>query len=323
MAGLLPNLRPVVDDSGSFLGDPRVLELLAKDLRFAALADQWSKSQTSGGDASSSPAPDFSALKGYQYGTTTADNRLPGGNDIRGSVSQHALYDPSGNTVTSMDYTSEGAGLSALKGVAGVLGAAFGLPKLYELMGGAAAGSGALDAGLLGAAPTYGEPLALSGTIAPEAIMSTAALPEIGGAVAGTGMLTADMLGAAQTMGEPLGYSGTLAAEAVPSLATAGIPALAGGGLLAGLPKVVTDVLGSKVGATLIGGLLGNALKPDTPTAGGGGGSGTGLLANPAPKKPAFKMPSWDYTSSGLPGGLGSKSAGLFDQYMRGVLGKG
>jgi hypothetical protein len=374
------NMTSLLDPTGQFIGDPRILDLLGKLPQFASLADQYRAftSGSSGGDMPSVPAPDFSALKGYTYGNSGNYNETPG------SVSQHYLYDPTGKLVTQMDYQYD-PGMSDVAGVLGVLGIGFGLPYAVEALGG---GSLLGTAGTTGTAGTAGTVAGAGSYISP-GVMDAAladATAAAGGVTGGAAATGAGLLGsgagsyispgvmdqmlASQTAAgggvtAGLGGSGLLGNYISPGevdqvLAgqtaagggvTAGLPAttpyispgemdqqlanqtVAGGGVTAGLPSVPvtppTTVPGSS-GSTipswlsslanqqllgsLIGGLLGRATAPKS-----GGTTLTPYTGAPM-KTPQFKPQTWNTVSQGMPGGLGSQSAGLFDQYMQSLL---
>lgn len=318
---LLPTQKSVLEN----IGDPRVLEMLAKDPRWAPQVNAYLAAQSSGGDMYYGAQPDWTGLEGYNY---TAGGDQSGD---KGTLQNYALYDPTGKQAGTYDYVSEGAGMSPIAGIAGVLGAAFGLPYLAGTMGGAGAAAGGAGGAVGGASGAAGALGNITGTGALGAEAGAAVAADMG--LTGGGLFGGDLM--AGLAGPAGGLSG-LSTGGLSTGLTAGLPAGAAAGfggfenLINGvapaaavspissawksLPSPVQNLLTSKAGGALIGGLLGKALTPSQ-----GGGTGMTPYKGTPMQTPQFTAPTLT-PSQGMPNGLGSQSAGLFDKYMQDLL---
>ena len=194
-------------------------------------------------------------------------------------------------------------------GSAGAAGAAAGdaaAGGLLDLGGGMASGIPAWDA----AAAAAGIPLEYAAPPLLSGINTAATNPALLESAVGTpgyGVSSAGAGGGAGVLTGPT--AGMLPGTSGPT--TGSTPTgTAGSGLFGDAASGVMDFIAKN--PALIGALLGGAV--------GGAGKGSYDVGNRTPlnplQRPTYTRPTRDY-GSGLPGGLGSQSAGLFADYMR------
>jgi hypothetical protein len=195
------------------------------------------------------------------------------------------------------------------------------------VLGGMYLGASALNGGLLGLSGTA--PAAAAGTTgaagaAFDPLNAYLTTGGVEGSIAGGAAAGGGAAGAVGIMGPPVAEMAGLLPTVAPTLPAAGmLPGVSGS---PAAPPSTPSPLGSaasglwdfvknnpSLAGTLLGGLLGGG-------AGGGGGGGSYDVGNRTPLKPlerpTFTPKQVDY-GQGLPGGLGSQSAGLFADYMR------
>lgn len=273
---------------------------------------------------------DLSALNGYSFDTN--------GSTESGDYTMN-VYGPSGAKLNSKQYkniTPGWLGPATMLALAGMGAGAFGAFSGAAGTAGTAAGTAEAGAGLFGeglfsalpAAETAGGLTGLAngasaGLGALEAgsagLFSSLPAWETAGGLTGLGNgASAGLSGGIGTLGESLlAPAAQIAPETLPLTGTAPttgfastskLPALAGSGLMGN----VGSLLKSPDLLRLIGGAAGGLF-------GGDGAPGPQSSAYVPGKMAAFTPPTPlpDMPSVGLDNGLGSKSAGLFDEYMK------
>lgn len=178
-------------------------------------------------------------------------------------------------------------------------------------------GSVVLGANALGGSGLFGgtgaAPAAAGGFAAP----TNMALIESALGTPGYGLSSAGLGGGAGVLAGALPTLGTIPEASI--LRTADLPAISGGGgLFSGAGDLLRTPGIGRLAGSLIGGAVGRA-------AGGGGGGGGGRTVNMNPQQSTTRAPTQHAyePSQAMPNGLGSSSAGLFDDWMKQQLGGG